>query len=206
MAAQQIPLTGTGEILIKYTESSVEKSLRVLSPTTGLYLNDANTGFKYKVLSGSVTIGSTGSITFTQIVTSYRELIWDITLPYGETTYQIKELIIGAATYAFATPISIRNPISISTVVEEIYNLSIPTVVPTSFKEESTNVVIGNTQIATFKYNLILSITDLVGDVYLKINNTATSAEYLIKAVSAAEAVPAGYTESTSPCNKSELP
>jgi len=211
MAAVNIPLTGTGEILIKYTESTVEKSLRVLSPTTGLFLDSANSVFKYKVLSGTVTIGTTTPIVFTQITSAYKKLVWSIEFPLNNSyipnqNVSFTDLIIGTNVYSFSEPVSFMKTNAATAVADEIYKLNSPNIIPTSYKSESISenkVDSGNITVVTIKSSLVINVEDLTGDVYLKFVNSVNGVEYLVKGVTEASAVPTGFTATTDPCGVS---
>lgn len=206
MAIVAITSTGTGELLIRYTESSVQKSLRVLTPIAGLYLDNANTGFKYKIISGTPTAPTGTGITFTQITPSYRKLVWDY-ISYTctfrvESDYYFTSLIVGNTTYNFEQNVSISVGDTIKNVSDQIYKLNNPNISPTSYKKETANVTKPTgLQASTLKSSLVVNIDDLSGDVYLKLVNTVNNVEYLIKATSEASAVPTGFTATVDPCS-----
>lgn len=208
MAIVAITSTGTGELLIKYTESSVEKSLRVLTPLAGLYLDNANTGYKYKILSGTPTAPTGSGISFALITSAYKKLVWSIEFPINNSyipnnDMSFTSLIVGATTYTFEEPVSFMNTKSAMLISDQIYKLNSPNITPTSYLSENQTKVNNASTVVTIKSSLIINIEDLTGDVYLKLVNSANSVEYLVKGVTEASAVPTGYTATTDPCGVS---
>ncbi len=212
MAAQAVTLTGTGEILFKYTDSGTTKSIRVSSPAS-IFLNDSFTVYKYKKLSGTPVVPATaGLITFTEITSSYKELIWDFTYQYYNDSipyYTVKSLVIGSTTYDFGNSIKlVPTSYSVTKVSDEIFKLNNPNITPTSYLKTDTVKTISSTNdvdifFTTTKSNLVINIEDLTDDIYLKIVNDANGVEYLVKGVTEASAIPTGFTATTDPCGVS---
>ncbi len=209
MAIASVTSTGTGEYLIKYTDtgSSTEKSLRVSSPIAGLSLDTANNPYKYKILSGTPTSLAGSGLTFTPIVSSYKKLVWDVIYPsscsyISDFNLQFTSLIVGSTTYTFLDLVGKYSEKSAFYVADQIYKLNSPNITPTSYKYEIESKTDANNQetIQILKSSLVLNIEDLTGDVYLKFVDSLNSVEYLVKGVTEASAVPTGFTATTDPC------
>ena len=214
MATTQVTLSGNGTLLLKYTEGGIVKSIEVTSPSTAIYLNDSNTPFKYKILSGtpSAPVFVSGSSTFTLITSTYKELVWDFSYQFYDSTfsyYKITGLVVGSTPSSFQTPVELSQVNYLQTaklVSDEIFKLNNPNITPTSYKETETYVQkqFSLSSITSFniKSNLVINIEDLTDDIYLKMVNATTGCEYLVKAGGTPSgAVPTNYTLTISPCS-----
>lgn len=219
-----ITVGGSGEILLKYKDSSgVSRSIR--SGLGTFTVPDDGTEYKWLILSGTPTVSlEDGSMCIlTQVISKYVTLAWEIyktesaskTSNFGPSAnsanYKIKGILVGSIMNNFQNPVpltTIYSGASYNSAIktaDQMFAFDDPYLVPKSYKIKTTtsNTGTGATAVHDIlnQFYLVIDIKDTKDDVYLKIVNNISKIEYLVKAVPTISGpVPSGYTELTEPC------